>query len=252
MIKRLLWDIETSPNLILDFACGYNKHITYNQIIKERAIICICYKWMGSKKVYHLNWDKNQCDKKMIKDFLKVLNQADESIAHNGDKFDLKWLRGRCFIHNIPMFPKYTTIDTLKLSRSKFNLNSNRLDYLDKLIGGEGKIKTSWEMWQRITLENHKPSLNKMIKYCKQDVLVLEEVYNRMKNYIEPKATVERDYKCQCPECGSFKTVVNNRRRTQSGVKLQIRCNDCGKYHTVSELQYNKAIREKQADDKRL
>lgn len=76
-IKRLYFDIETSFNIIGDFACGHNKHIGYNQILEERKIICICYKWEGKPKVYHLKWDKNKCDKKMISDFLRVLNQAD-------------------------------------------------------------------------------------------------------------------------------------------------------------------------------
>jgi hypothetical protein len=77
-IKRLFFDIETSFNIIGDFACGYNKHVGYNQILEECKIICICYKWEGQSKVYSLNWDKNKCDKSMIKSFLRILNQADE------------------------------------------------------------------------------------------------------------------------------------------------------------------------------
>jgi DNA polymerase elongation subunit (family B) len=46
-----------------------------------------------------LTWDKKQSDKAMIKAFLKVMAQADEIVAHNGDKFDLKWLRTRALLH---------------------------------------------------------------------------------------------------------------------------------------------------------
>ena len=45
--KRLFYDIETSFNTIADFSCGWNKTIRPNQIIKERQIICISYKWEG-------------------------------------------------------------------------------------------------------------------------------------------------------------------------------------------------------------
>jgi hypothetical protein len=63
--------------------------------------------------------------KKMLIEFIKVLNTADETIGHNGDKFDLAWVRTRCLFHGIDMFPSYTTIDTLKVARSKFKFNSN-------------------------------------------------------------------------------------------------------------------------------
>ena len=240
-IKRLFFDIETSFNIIGDFACGYNKHIGYNQILEERKIICICYKWEGQSKVYSLNWGKNKCDKQMIKSFLRVLKQADEIVAHNGDKFDIKWIRGRCFIHGIDMMPSYNTVDTLKESRKQFNLNSNRLDYLSKITGSTGKISTDWTMWVKITMHNHKPSLNKMIAYCKKDVVELERVWFRMKNYIKPKTSVDKQYKSDCPECGSDNTVVNQRRITAAGTRqVTFKCKGCGKYHTIVEPKKKK------------
>lgn len=242
-IKRLYFDIETSFNIIGDFACGYNKHIGYNQILEERKIICICYKWEGKQKVYSLKWDKNKCDKKMIKDFLRVLNQADEIVAHNGDKFDIKWIRGRCFKHGLDMRPHYNTVDTLKEARKQFNLNSNRLDYLSKITGGKGKLHTDFDMWVKITLYNHKPSLDRMVKYCKVDVLELERVHNLMKTYIKPKTFTEREVHNECPECGGD-TIINNKRRLASGaVTVTLKCKSCGKYHSVNEKKLEKIIK---------
>ncbi len=89
-IKRLFFDIETSPNIGLFWSAGYKKTISPDNIIKERAIICICYKWEGKPKVYSLQWDKNKCDKAMIKSFLKVLNQAsfpEYNLNSNGDMY---------------------------------------------------------------------------------------------------------------------------------------------------------------------
>ena len=61
--KRLFFDIETSPNIGFFWQAGYKKNIDYSNIIKERAIICICYKWEGEKEVGYLHWDAKQCDK---------------------------------------------------------------------------------------------------------------------------------------------------------------------------------------------
>jgi RNase P subunit RPR2 len=249
-IKRLFFDIETSFNIIGDFACGYNKHIGYNQILEERKIICICYKWEGQSKVYSLNWDKNKCDKAMIKSFLRILKQADEIVAHNGDKFDIKWIRGRCFIHGLDMMPQYNTVDTLKEARRAFNLNSNRLDYLSKITGSTGKIKTDWDMWVKITLYNHKPSLTKMVTYCKKDVVELERVYSKMKNHIKPKTREGYGYLSDCPECGSSKTIVNRHRMTAAGsLQVQFKCKDCGKYHQMPQAKYYKEKRRQEVDN---
>jgi hypothetical protein len=69
---RLFFDIETSPNIGFFWQSGYKLQVPYTNIIKERAIICICYKWENDKKVYSLNWDKDQCDKQMLIDFIKI------------------------------------------------------------------------------------------------------------------------------------------------------------------------------------
>ena len=48
---RLFFDIETSPNIGFFWQSGYKLQVPYTNIIKERAIICICYKWENDKKV---------------------------------------------------------------------------------------------------------------------------------------------------------------------------------------------------------
>lgn len=102
--KRLFFDIETSPNIVTSWRIGYNLNISPDNIIHERAIICVCWKWEGEDEVHSLTWDKNQNDKQLLKKFIKVLNSADEIIGHNGDRFDIKWLRTRCIFHDIDMF----------------------------------------------------------------------------------------------------------------------------------------------------
>jgi DNA polymerase elongation subunit (family B) len=133
--KVLIYDIETSPNIGWFWTAGYKQNIGTNQILKERAVICVSYKWEDEDEVYNLTWDKNQDDKFLIQQFVEVLNEADLIVAHNGDNFDLKWLKTRALYHRIPMLPNYKQFDTLKLAKSKLRLNSNRLDYISKFLG---------------------------------------------------------------------------------------------------------------------
>jgi len=71
--KRLFFDIETSFNIGIFWRAGYNQSIRPDDIIHERAIICVCWKWEGEDKVYSLTWDKNQSDKNLLEEFIKVL-----------------------------------------------------------------------------------------------------------------------------------------------------------------------------------
>ena len=234
--KRLFFDIETSPNIGLFWESGYKKNIDYSNIIKERAIICICYKWEDSKDVGYLTWDSKQCDKKMLLKFIEIANSADEMVGHNGDKFDLAWIRTRCLFHRIDMFPVYTTIDTLKLSRSKFRFNSNKLDYIAKYLGMGEKIKTEFGLWKNIVLHKDKEAMAKMVKYCQQDVKLLEKVYKELSNHIFAKThygVIFGEERGSCPECGSDDLIRACLRTSASGVrKIMFKCKTCNKHHT--------------------
>ena len=237
--KRLYFDIETSPNIGFFWTAGFKLNISTESIIKERAIICICYKWEEDKVTHSLNWDSKQNDKKMLQDFIKVANEADELVGHNGDKFDLAWVRTRCLFHRIDMFPTYTTIDTLKVARSKFKFNSNKLNYIAKYLGIGQKIHTDYDLWKDIVLNKDKEAMDKMIKYCKMDVILLEKVHKELSLHIPAKThygVIFGAYKGSCPECGSDDIVRNNKRVTATGVvKVQMRCNTCGKFHTKTD-----------------
>lgn len=233
--RRLFFDIETSPNLGLFWSAGWKLNIDYSNIIKERAIICICYKWEGQKTVHGLFWDEQQNDKEMLKEFIEVANEADELVGHNGDKFDLAWIRTRCLFHRIPMFPKYLSVDTLKIARSKFRFNSNRLDYIAKFLGLGEKIHTEFSLWKEILLNNSRKAKYKMLTYCKEDVRLLEKIYNELRNHIDHKQHYGMLYdsnKDGCPECGSDDLKVVSTKTTPAGmVKRQYKCRGCGKHH---------------------
>jgi DNA polymerase elongation subunit (family B) len=234
--RRLYFDIETSPNIGFFWTAGYKLNITTESIIKERAIICICYKWEEDKETHALYWDSKQNDKKMLQQFIKVANEADELVGHNGDKFDLAWIRTRCLFHRIEMFPTYVTIDTLKVARSKFKFNSNKLNYIAKYLGIGQKIHTNYDLWKDIVLNKDKVAMDKMIKYCKMDVILLEKVHKELNNHIPTKThygVVFGEDRGSCGECGSDELIRSKKMVSATGVKkIQYRCNTCGKFTT--------------------
>ena len=74
--KRLFYDIETSYNIVKSWRIGFNINLNMEDIIQERAIITIAYKWEGEEDVTVLSWNKG-CDKEIIEDFVKVMAEAD-------------------------------------------------------------------------------------------------------------------------------------------------------------------------------
>lgn len=243
--KRLFFDIEVSPNIVFSWNVGYEVNLGYQNIIKERAVICICYKYEGNPKVYSLSWNKGD-DKEMLKKFAVILNTADEVIGHNGDKFDIKWVRTRCVYHGISITPYIKSIDTLKESRGKFKFNSNKLDYIAQFLGLGKKLETNYDLWKDIVLKNSKKALNTMVTYCKQDVLLLEQVFQKINSYIPVKTNAASQFSrsaITCPECLCEETVINKHRISAAGTRTTVlQCKGCHKYFSIPQAKYTKAI----------
>lgn len=243
-IKRLFFDIETSPNVVYSWRIGYNLSLQPHDIIEEKKIICISYKWEGDDTIYHLKWDENKDDKEMIRAFIRVMNSADEIVAHNGDKFDIRWLRSRAIFHRLPMFPKYRSLDTLKKSRGGFYFNSHRLDYIAKYLGvGAKKVHRGFDMWKEV-MNNDKDALKEMVDYCDQDVVVLEDVFLVLQPYILPNTNVSihtKGKKYGCPICGENEnlTLLKNDVTPKGTIQRVMECS-CGYVYTIANCHYAK------------
>ncbi len=241
-IKRLFFDIETTPNIVYAWRIGWNINLQPHDIIEERKIICISYKWENEDKIHTLTWDKNHCDKKILQNFIEVANQADEMIAHNGDRYDIKWIRTRCIFHRIPMFPNYKTLDTLKKAKSGFNFNSNKLDYIAQFLGVGAKVQTrGFDMWKDV-MKGNKEAMKEMVTYCEGDIIVLEDVFLTMQNYIKPNThagVILGNLKYSCPCCGGENVSLYRNYVTPIGtVKRVMECEDCQATYEISNASY--------------
>ena len=242
--KRLFYDIETSYNIVKAWRIGYNINLNMNDIIQERAIITIAYKWEGEEDVTVLSWDKG-CDKKIIEDFVKVMADADELVGHNLDRYDTKFIMTRALKHNISVLPKYQSTDTLKLAKKHFMLNSNKLDYIAQYLGIGHKTKhRGLSMWDDIILRNDPQALEEMIEYNVQDVFLTEQVYHKLMEYSLPKvnhASKQTGDKHTCPQCGSDHVELHKTYVSGSGVKTRLMgCKSCSTNFTISNTNYTK------------
>jgi RNase P subunit RPR2 len=111
-------------------------------------------------------------------------------------------------------------------------------------------------LWKNIVLNKDAEALKQMSDYCMNDVVILEKVYNELANYIPNKThhgVIMGGEKCSCPECGSDNMSYSKKRLSALGTaRIQMQCNECGKYHTVSERIYQKHLQDKEENESQL
>lgn len=226
---------------------GYKINLGYENIIKERSIICAAWKREGEKTVHSLHWDKRKDDRDLLVALTEALNKSDEIVAHFGDSFDLPWVRTRCLFHGL-VFPDYKTTDTLKWARRKFYFNSNKLDYLAKFLGVGSKLRTEDGLWRRV-MDGNKQSLATMIKYNQHDVFLLEGVWKKLSVVMAPKShagIISGEEKWSCPRCASRQVKISKTRVTAAGTRqYQMQCLEDGGYFTISANSHLRYLHEK-------
>lgn len=207
------------------------------KLVKEKSIICIAYKWLGEKKTHIISigddvkrFQKDPFDDTyVIKEFQKVIEEADLAIAHNGDKFDMKFYNSRLLKHGLsPLMIK--TYDTLKAAKYYFSLHSNRLGDIAKYLEVDKKSKSELSWWDDILFKSDRKALTSMEKYCIQDVNVLEQVYKKILPFVQgnhPTFGIKADGS-KCPRCESQKTQKWGIYHAISNSYQKHKCKDCG------------------------
>jgi DNA polymerase elongation subunit (family B) len=226
--RILIFDIETAPNLAYVWGKYEQDVIAFKS---EWHLLSFAYKWLGDKNVQCETMQGQVDDKKLVKKLHRLFDQADVVIAHNGDAFDIKKVRARFAFHGLKPPSQFATVDTLKVVKRYFNLNSNRLNDLGIYFKLGEKVKhTGFDLWLGC-LKNNKKSWKQLRKYNKQDVVLLEKVYKKLLPWMDrhPNVAALRDVK-GCTKCGSTRIVKDGVRANANTLQQQWKCKDCHGY----------------------
>jgi len=245
--KIILWDIETSHLEVRSWSL-WDKYIHHENIIEDWYIICAAYKELGKKRVHSVSLLddptrfglNHKDDYHVIEHMHEVLSGADAIIHHFGDAFDIKKFNARAIYHGFDPLPSIVQIDTVKIAKSKFKFTSNKLDYLGAYFGIGKKIPTDNNLWVRCE-NGERKAIKEMVKYNKQDVLLLEKVYEILKPYVPARLNFNHFTSDRvCPTCGGNHLTINKRRLTRAGKMIQLQCQDCGAYSSFPESKTGK------------
>jgi predicted RNA-binding Zn-ribbon protein involved in translation (DUF1610 family) len=235
-LRILLTDIETAPIESYHWRL-WKENIGIDQIKVDWTILSFSAKWLGEpmkKAVYYDTFDEKDIrnDFPVLEKLWLLLDEADIVVAHNGQAFDLRKIRARMFTAGMNPFSPVRVIDTLTEAKKLFGFSSNKLAWLGDLVGmpkyNHEKFP-GFKLWSEFLLRN--PAARKeMRKYNLIDIQALEQVYLRLRPWIEvhPNVNVkDLDSMDECPKCGSNHMLKRGTRTTQYGTYQRYQCNDC-------------------------
>lgn len=207
-------------------------------IIKDWYILCWCAKWLDGIKVmssalpdHDLYLGEPENDLEIMKGLWTLLDEADICIGHNLIKFDRRKVNVRFIMNNMSPPSPYKMIDTLRIARSQFAFTSNRLNDLGRYLNVGEKVDTGgFNLWTKC-MKGDDNAWRKMVKYCANDVRLLERVYLKLRPYIPNHPSVAMDSNkdvLQCNKCASKELIKRGFGFTTAGKYQRYQCTNCG------------------------
>jgi len=227
--KILFYDIETAPSTAHIWGL-WQEVRSMDFVVKDWYVLCWSAKWLGVNKMMSAGIkSKSENDKQIVSKLWKLLDEADVVVAHNAIKFDCRKINTRFVRYGMKPPSPYKVVDTLRTARKYFYFTSNRLGDLGRFLKVGEKMNTGgFKLWKEC-MAGDKVAWKKMMRYCDQDVLVLEGIYDKMLPYMtnHPNLSVLVD-RAVCPKCGS--NWIQYRGHIITGAKKykRFQCQTCG------------------------
>lgn len=231
MPRVLFFDIETIPDLEAALKHWPRLDDWPSQAMKAQVnqVLMIGYKWGHEKKAKSFKaWESSEVE--ILKQFSEVFESAHQIVSQNGKGFDLKFIQTRLAYYGLPFLDKKVIhVDTKQVSKANLFLLGNRLNDIAEMTRSDKKLENGgWKLWVDCYHKDPK-ALRLMDRYCKQDVLSLEQVYMKLRPLT---ASVNMNHfaaegNC-CPRCGSLSVVKKGHRFNAVTVVQRHLCNNCG------------------------
>lgn len=232
----LLYDLETGPNL--GWVWGkYDQ--TVMKFEQEWQLLSFAFKWLNERKTVAVGGNLFT-EEEMVNQLWDLFDKADIVIAHNGDKFDQRMINAKFMEFNLNPPSPYRTVDTLKVARRYFRFTSNKLDDIGQKFKVGKKAETGgFETWLAC-MQGDRKAWHKMLKYNKQDVILLEKIYLKLLPWIDnhPPVNIIAGRPEACPKCGSGPMQRRGTRKVNKTTTVQrYQCQNCGGWSTDRRSQ---------------
>lgn len=240
-MKILLLDIETSPNLAYVWGI-WEQNINVNHMVSSSTTLCWAAKWHGRKEVMFDSVHKSG-ERKMLRGIHRLLDEADVVVHYNGKKFDIPTLNKEFLINNMSPPSPYKQVDMLHVARGRFRFQSNKLDYVAQQLGIGKKVShEGFQLWVKC-MEGDGPAWKRMERYNRHDVVLLEQLYDRMLPWVPHHPNHgAHDGVSSCPNCGSEKYQRRGVAVTTTMKYPRYQCVECGGWFRGSKTLTDKRV----------
>jgi hypothetical protein len=230
--KILLLDIECAPTTAYVWG-RWDQTVSQKQVVNEGYLLTYSAKWLGEDTIVSNRIYEAQNDEVLVRELSELMSKADLIVAHNAQKFDIPLIKTRMVALGMTPPSPSKIVDTLRIAKAEFRFPSNSLDSIAAYLGLPRKMSHSgFELWTRCMAMDD-DAFEEMLEYNVQDVVVLEEVYMRLRHWSKTHPNValyEPAGKVRCVCCGSEKlSLIDKKYYTNASTFALYNCMDCGK-----------------------
>ena len=237
-MKILLLDIECAPNLATVWGI-WQQNVALNQLLESSYTLCYAAKWYGESKIMFDSIYKTD-HKSMLNSIHTLIEEADVVVHYNGLRFDIPMLNKEFL--EAGMYPPSPVkhIDLLRVVKSNFRFVSNKLDYVSQRLGlGKKTEHEGHELWLKV-MNNDRKAWKRMEEYNKNDDVLLEKLYDRLKGWVKqhPNHNAYSANLC-CTYCGSSKLNIRGSVRSRVAIFQRYQCVECGAWGRSAKSEKN-------------
>lgn len=123
-------------------------------------------------------------DSEMAVAIFDVLKGCHIAYAHNGERFDVRWLRTLALKYKLEM-PRIKLVDPCMIAWRKYLLGRNSLEAVSDFLGlkdekGKEKLHISPDVWRHALMDDRDDAWASLVERCESDVDLLNEVAARV------------------------------------------------------------------------
>jgi DNA polymerase elongation subunit (family B) len=232
---RIMWlDIETSLMKVETFGIR-DQYIEHDAIIKDWHVMSFCAEVDGVTNYLDQRFSNPiEDDSMLLVAIHHLLQEIDIVYTWNGDGFDFRKLNARFVKHRMAPILSFRSIDGYKIAKNRFGFISNKLDYVAKYLGVEGKLKDrkypGKKLWRECENGNME-AWDEMERYNKQDVAILKQVMERLDPWHSRVNFSVYSHGNLC-SCGSRQFAEAGVKTTNAGKFQRKTCAQCGREFT--------------------
>lgn len=124
---------------------------------------------------------KRSDDREMATEVFRILSHPGTiAYAHNGDRFDIPWLRSVALKYGLQM-PRTKLIDPCAIAWKRYRIGRNSLEALSDFLGlDQFKMHVSPETWRGALMDDDEECWRILVARCESDVDLLNAAASRV------------------------------------------------------------------------